>query len=189
MKQKELKHQLKIRKKVIYGDNKDLRERLLEAVAEGCPVDSTVEVEAAKEATDDPAALDTGARWHALVPDPLPVPEPANEDDDLRPPTMLDAKILKPKLEFKEEFRRMPFSGTTELLPAAVQTGKRKRTVGGLSQTRHDRTSEYPVRTEGGPNKHFLERKEGNVFGVCIFLLNSYLAAHHRLFFYFRSQI
>ena len=133
-------------------------ERLLKAVAEGRPVDSTVEVEAAKDATDDPAALDTGAHWHALVPDPLPVPEPANEDDDLRPPTMLDAKILQPKLEFKEEFRRMPFSGTTELLPAAVQTGKRKRTVGGLSQTRHDRTSEYPVRTEGGPDKHFLER-------------------------------
>ena len=102
---------------------------------------------------------------------------------------MLDAQILKPKLEFKEEFRRMPFSGTTELLPAAVQTGKRKRAVGRLSMTRHDRTSDYPERTEGGPTKHFLERKEGNVFGVCIFLLNSYLAAHHRLFFYFRPQI
>ena len=56
--------------------------------------------------------MDVTAYWELLTPLLIPVPEPVNADDSLRPPTERDAPIT-PKFRYGEQFQRKPFLGTT----------------------------------------------------------------------------
>ena len=83
---KEIKAALKQRGQTLSGNKSDLLSRLKDALITNLPVlDVPVERDAGM------TGLDVTAEWVLLEPDPIPIPEPTNKDDSLRPPTERDA--------------------------------------------------------------------------------------------------
>ena len=62
------------------------------------------------------SGLSLGPRWVLLDPDLVPVEEPTNVDDTLRPPTEREGRI-NAKFKYSHHFERAPFTGTDAKLP------------------------------------------------------------------------
>ena len=125
----------------------------MECIQQNVPVSTTV-----VERDDSMSGLDVTAKWELLTPNPTytPIPEPVNEDSNLRPPTEREGTV-NPKFAYDERFDRMPFKGTTLKMQykySKKKPGKRKRGPGKskLSPTRKSRTLTVKERVEGGPN-------------------------------------
>ena len=157
MKVKEMKEELKKRGKICSGNKGVLQARLVDAVNAGVPV-----TEAVVERDDSMRGLDVTAYWELLDKNPIPVPEPANEDDELRPPTEREG-VTNPKYRYDEQFLRHQFTGTTAKMDYGATRkrpaiyGSRKRTKRKLSPTRQSRPPPNQ-RVQGGPNMDFLAK-------------------------------
>ena len=104
--------------------------------------------------------LDITARWVPLTRDSFTIPDPVNEDANLRPPTERDVPINY-RYSFDEKFERRPFEGSMDKLSyRRIPWKKRGKN---LLPTRrmwpHNNPDPLPKaepRVEGGPNQEFL---------------------------------
>ena len=158
LKVSELKDELRKRGKGTVGNKSILLDRLIECIRDKTPV--------GEEIAERPGCmngLDITACWVPLTRNTFPIPEPLNEDANLRPPTERDAPI-NPKYGFDEKFERQPFEGTMYKLSYQRNCRERSRTRK-LSPTRKQRPHYNPdplpkaePRVEGGPNEDFLKK-------------------------------
>ena len=157
LKVSELKDELRKRGKGTVGNKSILLDRLIECIRDKTPV--------GEEIAERPGCmngLDITACWVPLTRNAFPIPEPLNEDANLRPPTERDAPI-NPKYGFDEKFERRPFEGTMEKL--SYRRNCRERSARKLSPTRkrrqHYNSDPLPKsepRVEGGPNGDFIKK-------------------------------
>ena len=113
--------------------------------------------------------LDVTAYWELLDKNPIPVPEPVNEDDELCPPTEREG-VTNPKYRYDEQFRRHQFTGTTAKMDYGAQRKRpsmygRKRAKRKFCPTRMSRPSP-DQRVQGGPNMDFLGKHKLNEIPV-----------------------
>ena len=152
MKSAELKEALKKRGRAVSGNKEALKERLLEAIRNNAPV-----LQKAVARHESMNGLDVTAEWVLLTKNPIPVPEPINDDCELRPPTERDAPI-NPKYEFTEVFTRIPFSGTTKNMGYITKKRSPRKSKNKLTPARQLHDAPPEPRTCGGPSESFLKR-------------------------------
>ena len=107
--------------------------------------------------------LDMSAFWEVQTPNPIPIPEPINEDRTLRPPTERDTATT-PKFGYMMNLSWQPFLGTTEKLAFKKEKAPRKKSAPqSVSPTRNDRPKlVHERRVKGGPKKGFLKKHNLN---------------------------
>ena len=158
----QLKAELRKRGRGTGGNKSAMQVRLKEAIDLNVPV---LEESGGNEARrpDFMTGLDVTAKWELLTRCDDPIPEPDNDDGNLRPPTEMNADP-NPKYGFIETFNRIPFTGTTEKMRYYRPNGRsinrsRKEKRRRQSESRHSRpVLEVQPRKLGGPNTDFLNR-------------------------------